>query len=186
MIKLLRSIFSSRKVAIDNTSKTSQFVGEKPIREYFLAELKENKFIKHEHLESVLKHLTHDVSLTQTGNTLTSDEKKALGLNTRLSVTKELIEVLTPNGLALSNPKAILEEIYNKATITKSRDDNFEKSINAGIKKFTLNECGDGSECEWCKANLGIEYGPNILQLIRDNCKCNPYSKCFIYPIVEF
>ncbi len=186
MIKLLKSIFTSRNVATDSISNIAQSVGEKPIREYFLAELKENKYIKHEHLESILKHLTHDVSLTKTSNTLTSNEKKALGLNTRLSITKELLEVLTPDGLALNNPKVILEEIYNKATITKLRDDNFEKSIKAGIKKFTLNECGDGSECEWCKANLGIEYGPNILQLIRDNCKCTPYSKCFITPIVEF
>lgn len=186
MIELLKSIFTSRKVDKDSISITSQSVGEKPIREYFLAELKENKYIKHEHLESILQHLTHDVSLTKTGNTLTSDEKKALGLNTRLSITKELLEVLTPDGLALNNPKAILEEIYNKATITKLRDDNFEKSIKAGVKKFILNECGDGSKCEWCKANLGIEHGPNILHLIRDNCKCSPYSKCFIKPIVGF
>ena len=185
MFQLLKSIFTNKKVVLENFPNEVEIIENKPIREYFLTELRENKFIKQESHEAVLKHLTHDVSLTKTGTILTIEEKKALGLNTRLSITKELLEVLTPEGMTLSNPKMLLEEIYNKATITKSKDDSFAKSINAGIKKFTLHEPGDSSECYWCKNNFGIEHGPNLLQVIRENCECKPYSKCFISPIIE-
>lgn len=185
MIQFIKSIFASKKVSTVSVPNQVLAIEEKPILEYYLAELRKCKYIKPERYGCVLKHLTHEESLIKTGTTLTIEEKKALGINTRLSITKELLEVLTPEGLALSNPKALLEKIYNKATITKLRDDGFAKSIKAGIKKFTLCESGDGSECQWCKENIGLEHGSYLLQLMRENCKCEPYSKCFINPVIE-
>ena len=186
MLNKLKSLFKKKKQNVKSQSQAIKGIIEKPIMAYFQEELNSSRYIKKEHHETVLKHLTHEINLIRTENKLTSDEKKALGLNPRQTITRELIEILTENGLKLHNPKEILAEIYNKATIAKMTDDNFAKSIKAGIETFTLNASGDESECEWCKANLDVEMGQNILQLMKGNCTCTPYSKCFINPVVKF
>lgn len=186
MLNKLKSLFKKSKQNVASQTQAIKEIIEKPIISYFQEELNSSKYIKKEHHETVLKHLTHEINLIKTENKLTSDEKKALGLNPRQTITRELIEILTEDGFKLQNPKEILAEIYNKATIAKSTDDKFAKSIKLGIETFTLNAPGDESECEWCKAHLDVEMGQNILQLMNENCTCTPYSKCFINPVIKF
>ena len=153
--------------------------------DYFLNELEVCPYIKVEAREKVLDHLRHKVSLLKTGNKLTLEEKKELGVNPRLSITKEFLEVLTVEGLALSNPKQMLEDIYNKATIEKLRDDSFAKSIKIGIKQYTL-EGALSDSCKWCKDSNGKKFGLDIMDKLKENCECKPYSKCYIAPVIKF
>jgi hypothetical protein len=174
----------------DGTLPASQAAGdgslECTIETYFLKELQTCKYIKPSCHATVLRHLKHEVSLFKTGNNLTVNEKKIRGINPRLSITKEFLEVLSDDGLFLDNPKAILEEIYNRATIAKARVDGFNKAVRIGVTKFTLNASGDGSECTWCAEHSGMQFGRDILQQMEANCSCTPYSKCWINPVIEF
>lgn len=185
MFNAIRSIFSKNESTPPISPSPSDNSPECPIETYFLKELQNCKYIKTECHAIALKHLKHEISLTKTGNNLTVDEKKSRGINPRLTITKELTEVLSDDGLSLDNPKAILEEIYNKATITKARVDGFQKAVRLGVTKFTLNICGDGSECTWCREHSETQFGQDILQQMEANCTCAPYSKCFITPVIE-
>lgn len=155
------------------------------IDEYFKVELEKSPYIKKNSHELVMKHLNHEINLTQTENKLSSEEKKALGLNPRQSITQELIHVLTEEALKLHNPKAVLSDIYYKAIFAKSRDEDFAKLLRMGVKKFTLLLAGDGSECTWCKENSNGQFDANILKVFNSNCSCDPYSKTIIQPIIE-
>lgn len=186
MFNAIRRIISKKEGASPTSLSTNDGALERPVEYYFAKELQECKYIKPECHAIVLKHLKHEASLTKTGNNLSSEEKKSRGINPRLVITKELIEVLSDDGLSLDNPKAVLEEIYNKAIITKSRIDGFQKAVKLGVRKFTFNACGDGSECAWCAEHSGKQFGPDILQQMEANCTCTPYSKCFITPVIEF
>jgi hypothetical protein len=183
MFDAIRRMFS-KNVGISLSPSDSE-TPERPIETYFLSELQDCKYIKPEYHAVVLRHLKHEVSLTKTGSNLTSDEKKLRGLNPRLAITKELVDVLSDDGLSLNNPKLILEEIYNKATITKARTDEFQKAVRLGVSKFTLNACVDGSECAWCTEHSGRQFGRDVIQQMEANCKCAPYSKCFITPVID-
>jgi hypothetical protein len=159
---------------------------ERSIEEYFRDEVERTPFFKQEFKQLVLDHLLQKNSLTKTGNNLTVEEKRELGINTRLSITKELAQSLSSEGLNLENPKLALEEIYYRVMTTKARIDNFARAIKIGIKKFKLLASGDGSECEWCRSNSDHEFGLDILDQIEMQCRCRPYSKCVINPVVEF
>lgn len=185
MFNTLRQLFSGKQQPQPSKSVQADSQ-EKLIFEYFSEELDNSAYFKPESKQTVLNHLLHVLSITKTGNNLSVEEKKALGLNTRLAITKELIEVLSAEGLRLENPKAALEEIYNRATITKTRIDNFEKARRIGITKFTLMTAGDGSECSWCRKNSDREFGVDILSLMKSNCTCSPYAKCIINSVIAF
>jgi hypothetical protein len=196
MFDFLKSLFGKNIQPVDNAFKnqvsieaeevsTHSAPSKKSESDYFLRELKKCPYIKIESHETVLRHFRHEKSLTKTDNKLTADEKKIMGLNPRLSITKELIEVLTEEGLALENPKQALEDIYNKATIEKLRDESFLKAKKIGVKKFKfiamLGEC-----CDWCTQNNEKLHGLDILKLLNSGCTCKPYCKGYIEPQIEF
>lgn len=188
MFNAIRRIFSKSGATLPSlaTHSASDCAPECLIETYFIKELHDCKYIKPESHAIVLKHLKHEAYLTKTGNVLTAEEKKSLGINPRLSITKELIEVLSDDGLALDNPKAVLKEIYTKANIKKARTDQIQKALQIGIKKFILKACGDGTDCSWCAEHSGKQFGSDILQQVEVNCKCTPYSKCYVTSVIEF
>ncbi|AIL62238.1 hypothetical protein [Pseudomonas alkylphenolica] len=192
MFDLIKSFFSKKNDRVSGGEECQTFVVEdadEPVEtgdgDYFLKELEACPYIKVEARNKVLDHLRQKVSLLKTDNKLTAGEKKELGINPRLSITKEFIEVLTDEGMALGNPKQMLEDLYYKATIEKMRDDGFAKALKVGVKKYKL-EGASSDSCEWCKKSNGKEFDMNIMEKIKTNCKCKPYSRCFISPVVDF
>ena len=187
MLKSILRLFSNPKA--QQTSLGIEPVKDdqaRPIEEFFQEELEGCPYIRPEFKHRVLDHLLHKINLTKTDNILSTDEKKALGLNHRLAITKELVEVLTSEGIALANPKSLLDEIYNKSTITKARIDGFQKARKLGVMKFQLLPSGDGSECSWCEINSKKELGIDVLEQMKLHCRCTPYSKCSIIPKINF
>jgi hypothetical protein len=152
----------------------------------FKKELDVCPYIKPECHESVIKHLTHEKSLYKSENILCAEEKKSLGLNTRVVFTQEFIVVLTKEGMELQDPKDILTEIYNKVTINKAIKDKFEKAIKVGIKRFTLELTGCGNPCEWCLSNAHKDFGVEILETLYNNCTCTPYTWSYINSVYKF
>ena|ERR1035438_3244568 len=158
------------------------------IEVYFRNEVFSSKFIKADARDTVINHLLGNTNILKTENKLSSDEKKALGINARLSITRELVGVLTEEGIKTYHPSAIISEMWNRATIKKLRHDNIEKlRVNSYAKKFTLMSCGNGDDCKWCKANQNREFqvSVDIEALIDKNCTCDPYCKCAIQPVIE-
>jgi len=123
MFRTLKLLFSRKDTKISISPSSAPVIEKKAVTEYFQEELDSCPFIKKECHNIVMKHLCHEVSLVKTDNKLTAEEKKAIGLNPSQAITKELVAVLTKEGLRNKNPKGILADIYNKATITKLRDE---------------------------------------------------------------
>ncbi|API87300.1 hypothetical protein [Francisella uliginis] len=181
MFNKLKTFFSKSESSPQEVVSTDV-----PIQEYFKAEVEDSPYLKEDSYDLVMKHLNHEINITKTENKLSSDEKKALGLNPRQVITKEVVQVLNKDGLKLSNPKAVLSDIYYKAAMAKSREDSFAKASRIGIKKFTLLLAGDESECAWCKENSNVQLGTDALEVFNKNCSCIPYSKTIIQPVIEF
>ena len=155
---------------------------------YFQEEVDNSKYLRDGAKQAVLDHLLGKTDILKSGNKLSSDEKKALGINARLTITRELVAVLNEEAIRLAYPAAIITEMWSRATVKKSRHEQFAKLKASGVKNFKLMSCGDGNDCTWCQATqkkeLSAQFDMDLA--ISDNCKCDPYCKCFIYPIVEF
>lgn len=179
MIKFLKELFIKDKA---QPSKEGKEIGL-----YFKQELNDCPYIKIECRNIVLDHLMHKKYLTKTENKLTAEDKKSLGINPRVSVTRELIEVLTDEGIRQKDPKDVLSSLYLRATFNKNREDTLEKYKNVGIECFSLMACGDERDCNWCKSMQGVEISvyKDINTLIKENCVCESHCRCAIRPITK-
>ena len=158
------------------------------IEHYFAKELAGCEFIKKECHDIVLKHLTHQINLNKTGNKLLAEEKKALGINTRLAITHDLVNVLTEAGLTQSNPKDILTSIYYRATFAKTNDDSCKQYIDLGVEKYKILACGDEGDCKWCKSMDGkkLSVSEDLNELIKNNCKCKSHCRLSTSAVLNF
>jgi len=158
------------------------------VEHYFANELESCEFIKKECHDIVLKHLTHQINLNKTSNKLTAEEKRSLGVNKRLSITHDLVNVLTESGLTQSNPKDILTSIYYRATFAKTKDDSIKQYIDLGVKKYKISACDDEGDCEWCKSMDGkkLSVSEDINELIKNNCKCKSHCRLCISAVLNF
>lgn len=184
MFKILNSIFGakSKKEKVVETSEKED------LECCFLARLQSSKLIKPEAIGIAMKHLTHEINLNKTGNKLSVDEKKALGLNTRLSITKELLDILTPEGIAQTDPKSILEHIFYKATFENTREKEIQRLRKTGIKTFMLQPSNSEKDCQWRQSmkDKVLPVTTDINSLIEQNCKCEDWCRSTIYPIIDF
>jgi hypothetical protein len=182
MLKFLKSLIKR-----DTTSASNEDLSGKPIEMYLQQEMDLCSYIKAECHNVALEHLTHRTNLNKTGNKLTAEEKKSLGINARLAITHELVEILTSEGVKQKDPKEILSSIYYRSTFAKNRDDSLNKYKSTGIKKYTLMACGDGRDCEWCSSQQDIEISVdvNLNELINTNCTCDSHCRCVMQPIIK-
>lgn len=192
MFKIIRSLLGRETSADLNGSQltltATPAVTSPEIEAYFQREVDCSGYINNNKKQVVLDHLIGRIDILRTGNEISPEEKKALGINARLKITRELLDVLNEEGRSLSYPAAAITEMWHRATSRKTRYDNLEKMRANAVAKFKLSSCGDGNDCDWCKANQDLEL-PTSLNLdseISANCKCNPYCKCFLVPVIDF
>ena len=148
-----------------------------------MKEIDSSPYIREECKEILLKHFQNKINIHNNGNILTSQEKKKIGLNTRESISSSFSDILTKDGLSLTKPKDTVNLMYLKATIDHSRDNGFHKAVNAQIRKFTIVTTDDKC-CSWCKEQERKVFDTTALEQFKDNCKCIPYSKTMIHPVV--
>ena len=155
------------------------------ILEYYISEIENSPFIKESGREAVLKDFLHEVKLKD-GELLSLEEKRALGINPRLKVTRELYEVLTPEGVE-HGPKKVLEPLYHKATFNHNRHRNIARMKSAGISQYAPISCGDGRDCTWCTSMDGklVSVDVDFVQLIKENCTCD-YCRCYLQAEIDF
>lgn len=152
---------------------------------YYKAEIANSPFVKESGREAVLKDFLHEVKLKD-GELLTLEEKRDLGINTRLKITRELYEVLTPEGIEFG-PKRVLEPLYLKATFNHNRHREIAKMKSIGVTQYSSMACGDNSDCEWCTSMDGklISVEVDFVQLIKENCTCD-YCRCVLQAKINF
>lgn len=155
-----------------------------PVEAYFRNELKQSPFFKSEAHQAVMDHLLRRRSLTDTPNKLSLEQKRALGLNARMSMTQELVGVLTPSGLRAVSPKALLSDLCLRATFFRSWDDTVTRAARAGVSQFKFIADSTPDACEWCRQVApGKVFGLEIVSAVKEACKCSPYSRGFVEPI---
>lgn len=154
---------------------------------YFQAELVACSHIKPESRALVMDHLHHRINLNKTGNKLTADEKRTLNINTRLSITRELVDILTESGLQQPNPKDILSSIYYRATFAKTHDENLKQFRKMGLKHYEVLACRDERDCPWCKSMDGkkVSVSQNFNDLINDNCTCESHCRLSMLAVIK-
>lgn len=186
MFKFLKSLFgrSIQPLVIYENCDNN----ENDIRKYFLQEIEKSPFLKKERHDQVLKHLLQETNILKTETKLTVEEKKALGINSRLSITKELVNVLNEDGLKIEYPKSIITDIWNRASNAKLSYDSYMKAKKAGISKFKLVSSGGGiDDCDWCtqKQKLKFLSETDIVFFLENKCDCEPYSYSYLQPEIN-
>jgi hypothetical protein len=151
---------------------------------YYKTEISASNFFKEEYWPAVLQHFTHEKRLTN-GTPLPTEEKRSLGLNPRMKVTREMVDVLTPAGMAYG-PKRALETTYYRATHAFSRTRSISKMKNVGFKHFSPLSSGDQRDCDWCisvsKTLMPID--TDFEDLIHQHCTCT-YCRCVLLARTE-
>lgn len=187
MLKSFKKLFRKSPLLSTESGQEKSQPEEHSLSYYFEKELFSNEFIKPESKPIVMDHLMGKINILKTENKLTKEEKKELGINTRLSITRELVEVLTNEGIRHENkPNNIIENIYHRSSTEKYRDDELIKMKELGIAQFTIMNCDDEGDCEWSKSitNKKFNIEEDINSLIKSNCK-SPYCRCSIKPVIE-
>jgi|GEM_PF-2418263 hypothetical protein len=93
---------------------------------YLLREVEKSDLIRKDQVDVVVQHLNNETNLNKTGNKLTADEKRELGINPRLQITHELLAVLNEKGRAQNDPKSVLSSISMTANFARSHDENIQ------------------------------------------------------------
>lgn len=190
---MFRKIFSklfntAAKPASVSSAPEAPEVAEKSPPEivtYYKTEIANSPFVKESGREAVLSDFLHEVKLKD-GELLTLEEKRSLGINTRLKITRELYEVLTPAGLEFG-PKKVLESLYLKATFDHNRHRDIARMKGLGIKQYSPMCCGDNRDCGWCTSMDGklISVEVDFVELIKENCTCD-YCRCVLQAKINF
>ncbi|KKO47539.1 hypothetical protein VT06_16525 [Arsukibacterium sp. MJ3] len=146
---------------------------------YLLRELEKSELIRKDQIDVVIQHLNDEISLNKTGNKLTTEEKKELGINPRLQITYELLAVLNENGRAQHDPKSVLSSIAMKANFARSHDEMNQNYRSMGLKQFEVVGCKDDRDCAWCKSMDGkkLSVSQSINDLIEENCNCDRHCR---------
>ena len=133
---------------------------------YFLHELKIAEMIPDSKYGLVLAHLNHEQKL--------SSEDIELKFN-------------VSNSDALLIAKKI-KDIYYKASCEKAWDDNFIKTYSSGVKAFILRSSGTNQHCDFCLSNFDkeLEVSRKVFKGFHQKCKCVPYKKSFMEPVMKF
>lgn len=155
--------------------------------EFLNDELKKVNFFLIEKKDLILKHIKNEINLNISNYYLSKEEKEKLGLNARLKISKELIDIFNLAEIKEQNPKELLNELNLKITHKISILRDLKNCKNAEIKKIKLLSAGDERTCKWC---LDIEKEIiditkiDLIKLIDDNCICK-YNRSTIIGVFE-
>ncbi|KOO58862.1 hypothetical protein WH43_06505 [Rheinheimera sp. KL1] len=136
------------------------------INSYFLSELNCSD-IPESKYEVSLSHLNHE---------------KKLDL-------KDIEEIFGADEQRAKSIQNSLKRIYYKASCDKAWDDSFIKALKADfVKTFILKNAGTNEHCDFCLSKFDQELPLTVktLEMFHSNCKCKPYKKSFIEPVIKF
>jgi hypothetical protein len=187
MFDAIRKILGNA-AAVRTAPKTDTTNAVPSIEHYFQAEIMRSMHIKPDAANVVMDHMTGKIDILRSGEKLSADEKKSLGLNSRQSITRELIGVLSQSGMALSRPASAIEDIWIRANHRRSRDEQLVKLRRAGVRSFVYESSGVETDCAWCNKNYGRTFpASHDIGAEEDReCTCSPCAQSYLRPIVNF
>jgi len=133
---------------------------------YFLNELKIAEIIPSSKYELVLAHLNHEQKLSPQG------------IELKFNVSDSEAQLIAKK----------IKEIYYKASCEKAWDDSFIKTHSSGINTFILRSSGTNEHCEFCLSNFDkeLDVSSKVFKDFHQKCKCVPYKKSSMEPIINF
>ena len=182
MMDFIKKLFGKDVQSVSTPINNSVITIKDDLDLYLKEEIDKVDFIKRDFQGVVLLHLLGTKNILKEGTKLSVDEKKALGLNTRTSITREFVEVLNEKGLKSDDPKGSVQSLYYRAVFKKSRTEDLQRIRGIGIKKIKLLSAGDERDCSWCKSvnYRAFDSGKDMIDLIEKNCTCTSYCRCVI------
>ncbi|MFK3641236.1 hypothetical protein [Pseudomonas protegens] len=175
--KLLESLFGPKPSSQSsmNTPRDTEVASQ--LVEYFKIEIAASPYIKESGRLAVLNDFLHRAKLSDE-EALTTEQKRSMGLNVRMKITKGHLAALTDEGL-LIGPKPVLHPLYLRATHKHSRRECIARISAAGLKSYSVLSCGDERDCDWCKSMDGksIITSQDFDDLAEQNCSCE-YCRC--------
>lgn len=116
---------------------------------------------------------------------LTVDEKKNLGLNTRMKYTKKFIEYFDPKSFKSIEPKEFLECMHLDAFHRLSRKNDLKRYKELGfVKKVKIVPVGDCRDCNKIKRLKKIYNIEEVPELPISGCD-SPYCRCSYEAIID-
>ncbi|MEZ9270009.1 hypothetical protein AB4147_02160 [Vibrio cyclitrophicus] len=175
MLKFLKKVLGKRVADGKCSEAPIRLIKLPSIDALFFKHFTESKYFKSDSYDKVVKHFKHEIDLNKSGKKLTASEKKELGLNARLSITSELVSVLSSSGLKLPDPKNALNQVYYRASFEASRIEGFNKMLDIGISTATYNSSNGDKDCLWCKTNDGMKFtiSEALNNEVNENCSCD-------------
>jgi hypothetical protein len=119
------------------------------------------------------------------GPLLTVEEKKALGLNTRMKYSKKFIDYFEPSAFRTIEPKATLECMHLDAFHRVSRQKELLRFKKLGfVKEVEIVPCGDSRDCRKIKRLKKVYRLEEVPELPLPGCNA-PYCRCMYVPIIS-
>lgn len=120
---------------------------------------------------------------------LSVDEKKELGLNTRMKIPRYLSFALTDKGLHYKgrNPLSVFGLIPFKANHIIALQNEILRSQDLGMTSMKISSVGDERDCDWC-LSMKDKVAPVSLDFVNDvlsNCRCE-YPRILVQPQISF
>lgn len=116
---------------------------------------------------------------------LTVEEKRALGLNTRMKYSKKFIEYFDPSIFKTIEPKDALECMHLDAFHRVSRNNDLIKFKKLGfIKQIKIVPVGDAFDCKRIKRFTKIYNIEEVPELPVPDCDA-PCCRCYYQPIIS-
>jgi hypothetical protein len=116
---------------------------------------------------------------------LSVEEKRALGLNTRLKYSKSFIEYFDPRRIHTIEPKSVLGDMHLSAFHRVARKRDLIKFGDEGfVKKVRIVPVGDARDCNKIKRFKKIHNLSEVPELPLPGCTA-PYCRCMYEPIIS-
>jgi hypothetical protein len=173
-------IYSEREIPDDSEEATRIREAEEQRRNTILGgmipQIKESPYLKPDKKQNLIDMLKKTSKLSNPfsyDDCLTATEKKELGLNSRLKISRQMIDFLSEKGLKLKNPKEIIRSIYEN--VYSKYEDEWEledrkrqydrlkemalesqkRMQDAGLKLYVWETSGDERVCPACRVMDG-------------------------------
>lgn len=175
--KLLATLFGPKPSSRPAINRQIATEAPNQLTEYFRIEIAASPHIKESGRLAVLNDFLHTKKLADE-EALTTEQKRALGLNARMKITKGHLATLTDEGLAIG-PKPVLHRLYLRATHKHLRREGISRIKSAGFNSYSILGCGDERDCAWCKSMDGksVAVTQDFDDLADQYCNCE-YCRC--------
>jgi hypothetical protein len=123
-----------------------------------IIQIEKSPYFKPEKKQSLIETLKKTSKLQDPfsyDDCLAVTEKKALGLNTKLKISRQMIDFLNDEGLKLENPKEIIGAIYRGVCSKESALESQKRMQSLGLKFYVWETSGDERVCKACEVMDG-------------------------------